>query len=194
MGKRLSKIYTRTGDAGETGLGDGSRIPKDSARVVAMGDIDELNSWLGLLIEELKVADADHTVDIVNYLSYCQHRIFDLGGEVSIPGYSIINAAHVSAIESQLDALNANLAPLENFILPGGSRLIATIHMARAVCRRAERALVTLSHDAQINAEGLKFLNRLSDYLFVTARHYARVSGTPEVLWQKDDKPSSQET
>lgn len=183
MGKRLSKIYTRTGDQGETGLGDGNRIRKDEPRVEAMGDIDELNSWIGLIVEAL-IAD-DPTQDVGEFLRSQQHRIFDLGGEISIPGFSLINDDHVDAIEKKLDELNAHLPPLENFILPGGSQTIASLHLARSVCRRAERRLVRLSREEEVNAAGLRFLNRLSDFLFVAARHCARVSETPEVLWQK---------
>lgn len=183
MGKRLSKIYTRTGDDGETGLGDGNRIRKDEPRVEAMGDIDELNSWVGLIVEELLACD--ETRGLAEFLRSQQHRIFDLGGEVSIPGFKLIEDGHVGAIESELDAMNEHLPPLENFILPGGSRVIASLHLARSVCRRAERRLVHLAREEDVNAAGIKFLNRLSDFLFVAARHCARVSETPEVLWQK---------
>lgn len=185
MGKRLSKIYTRTGDEGETGLGDGSRIKKTHPRVEAMGSVDELNSSLGVLVEELISAGNDDLVVIATFLRLTQHRIFDLGGELSIPGYEIINADHVAAIEDNLDQLNDHLAPLENFILPGGSRLIASCHMVRAICRRAERDVIALSEVATINAFALEFLNRLSDYLFVVARSCARITGVDEVLWEK---------
>lgn len=144
MGKRLSKIYTRTGDRGETGLGDGQRVSKGDPRVEAIGDIDELNSWIGMLVEEL-LQESNRFATVADFLRQCQHRIFDLGGEVSIPGHSIVQAQHVEAIEVQLDDLNKQLPPLENFILPGGSRLIATLHLARSVCRRAERTLVALA-------------------------------------------------
>ncbi len=183
MGKRLSKIYTKTGDQGETGLGDGNRIDKDAPRVEAMGDIDELNSWIGMIVEGLGSETA--LDDVADFLRAQQHRIFDLGGEVSIPGFELIEPRHVEAIEVKLDEMNAELAPLENFILPGGSQLIASIHLARSVCRRAERRLVHLSRSETVNPEGLRYLNRLSDFLFVAARHCARVSETPEVLWQK---------
>ncbi len=183
MGKRLSKIYTRTGDQGETGLGDGNRIGKDEPRVEAMGDIDELNSWIGMIVEELLTSPA--TQELAEFLRSQQHRIFDLGGEVSIPGFKLIESHHVDAIEAKLDEMNADLAPLENFILPGGSHAIASLHLARSVCRRAERRLVRLSRDEDVNPDGLKYLNRMSDCLFVAARHCARVSETPEVLWQK---------
>ncbi len=191
MGKRLSKIYTRTGDQGETGLGDGNRIPKDHARIHAIGSVDELNSNLGLLIEELiLLPDQAALSSITEFLRFCQHRIFDLGGELSIPDFRIINSAHVSNIEIQLDQLNENLAPLENFILPGGSKLIATFHVSRSICRRAEREVIAVSRDESVNPEGIKYLNRLSDYLFVAARYSAKELGINEVLWAKDDGPS----
>ena len=186
MGKRLTKIYTRTGDNGETGLGDGSRVKKDSLRVNAMGDIDELNAHLGLLIEHLKTTDLPNQTDWCDFLRYCQHRIFDLGGEVSIPGFELIQARHTSLIEARLDALNEDLDPLENFILPGGSILIAQCHVARSTCRRAERSLIALAASEAINSAGLQFLNRFSDYLFVLGRAIARASATGEVLWEKD--------
>jgi cob(I)alamin adenosyltransferase len=187
MGKRLSKIYTRTGDKGETGLGDGSRIDKNHPRIEAIGTVDELNSVIGLFIEELIAGDSEGLSQMAVFLRGCQHRIFDLGGELSIPGFEIINASHVAKIERDLDELNAHLAPLENFILPGGSRLIASAHLARAVCRRAERCVVSLNQAEQINEHVLLFLNRLSDYLFVAARTCARITGIDEVLWQKDE-------
>ncbi|MEX2489404.1 MAG: cob(I)yrinic acid a,c-diamide adenosyltransferase [Pseudomonadales bacterium] len=186
MGKRLSKIYTKTGDSGETGLGDGSRISKNMPRVEAMGSVDELNSLLGVLVEEIRSEDNTALIPISEFLRQCQHRIFDLGGELSIPGYAIIHDHHVERIEEALDSINENLAPLENFILPGGSRSIATCHWARSVCRRAERDVVSLGETDEINEAGLKFLNRLSDYLFVAARQIAKVQGIPEVLWEKD--------
>lgn len=189
MGKRLSKIYTRTGDAGTTGLGDGSRVEKDSVRIEAIGSIDELNSWLGLVIESLGAAGHDFT-DLAAFLRQCQHRTFDLGGELSIPGFAIINESHVTAIETEMDRMNETLAPLANFILPGGSRLVAELHLARSVCRRAERDTVTLASESEINAQGLAFLNRLSDFLFVAARYCARQTGVDEVLWEQD-KPAS---
>ena len=136
-----------------------------------------------MIVEEL--ASHAELAEVAAFLRTCQHRAFDLGGELSIPGFSIIESRHVDAIEGSLDEMNAHLEPLANFILPGGSKLVATIHLARAVCRRAERHLVTLAAREEINAEGLKFLNRLSDHLFVTARYAAHVTGTPEVLWEK---------
>ena len=186
MGKRLSKIYTRTGDLGETGLGDGNRIKKDAPRVQAIGSVDEFNSFLGLLIEEIQIQNHADIQPIGDFLRYSQHRIFDLGGELSIPDFRIITEKHVEAVEQQLDELNSDLAPLENFILPGGSKLIATFHLARSICRRAERDLVTLSGETDINADGLKYINRLSDYLFVAARYTAKSQAIEEVLWTKD--------
>ncbi|MBT4492583.1 MAG: cob(I)yrinic acid a,c-diamide adenosyltransferase [Gammaproteobacteria bacterium] len=185
MGKRLSKIYTRTGDGGETGLGDGSRIRKSAPRIEAIGTVDELNSVIGVVVEELIESDKPDLHDIAGFLRSLQHRVFDLGGELSIPGFNIITADHVSAIEENLDTLNEPLPPLENFILPGGSRLIANCHMARAICRRAERTVIALAETEDVNATALEFLNRLSDYLFVLARSCARITGVDEVLWEK---------
>ena len=186
MGKRLTKIYTRTGDKGETGLGDGSRIAKNSLRVTTMGDIDELNAHLGLTIEKLLCIDIAEKAAWSRVLRYGQHRIFDLGGEISIPGFELITARHVELIEEALDALNEDLNPLENFILPGGSVLVAQCHVARSTCRRAERSLIALAASEPINAAGLQFLNRFSDYLFVLARAMTKAAGHDEVLWQKD--------
>ena len=185
MGKRLSKIYTRTGDGGETGLGDGSRVSKTHPRVAAMGSVDELNSMVGLLVEELVSGEAPELKEIAGFLRDVQHRIFDLGGELSIPGFEIIRPEHVAAIETRLDSLNEQLRPLENFILPGGSRLVATCHLARAVCRRAERELALLAQTEAINIYAMEYLNRLSDYLFVAARSCARITGVAEVLWEQ---------
>ena len=185
MGKRLSKIYTRTGDGGETGLGDGRRLGKDHSRVHAMGGCDELNSHLGLVIEEIKLSNEPTLEFLVTFLCRCQHRIFDLGGETSIPGFEIINDDHVTELEQMLDQMNEPLPPLDNFIMPGGSRLIAVIHLARSVARRAERDVVNLARTDEINTAGLRYLNRLSDLLFVTARFVAKETNIPEVLWEK---------
>lgn len=180
MGHRLSKIYTRTGDDGTTGLGDGGRIDKDHPRMQAIGSVDELNSVVGMLIAELEDDDA-----AVPPLTEIQHHLFNLGGELSIPGYSMISAEHVAALEQTLDHFNEELPPLKNFILPGGSRGAAVCHLARAVCRRAERDLVALGRDVQINLAGRHYVNRLSDFLFVLARVLARRNGGQEVLWQQ---------
>jgi cob(I)alamin adenosyltransferase len=185
MGKRLSKIYTRTGDAGETGLGDGNRISKTHPRVEAMGSADELNCTIGVVVEELLEQKNPALTAIANFLRSSQHRIFDLGGELSIPGFEIITGDHVTQIEQQLDDLNQHLDPLENFILPGGSKLIAKVHLARATCRRAERDVIALAEIESVNAPVLQYLNRMSDYLFVVARSCARITGIDEVLWEK---------
>ena len=190
MGNRLSKIYTKTGDLGETGLGDGSRVSKTDPRVEAIGTVDELNSVIGLLVEELTDLGNSELGDIISFLRYSQHRIFDLGGELSIPGYEIINQSHIKKIELDLDRLNSNLEPLKNFILPGGSRLIATAHLARSTCRRAERRVIAISRDPssqenRINANAIRYLNRFSDYLFVVARTCALITGTDEILWEQ---------
>lgn len=191
MGKRLTKIYTRTGDKGQTGLGDGNRVAKTHPRIEAIGAVDELNSALGVLIEELKEENgAVESTDLATTLGFiqnCQHRIFDLGGELSIPGFALITQDHVKAVETELDALNQHLEPLANFILPSGSRLIAQCHMARSICRRAERQIVSLmeTEAGSVNALTLEYINRLSDYLFVVARYCGLKTGVGEVLWQK---------
>ncbi len=184
MGNRLSKIYTRTGDDGDTGLGDGTRVRKDDARVEAFGTVDELNSLIGLLLtKKLPAKQIEQTLIDV------QHRLFDVGGELSIPDYMTLTAHHVEALESCLDTLNAELAPLKEFILPGGCTEAAICHLARTVCRRAERRLVSLAALETVNPESLCYLNRLSDLLFVMARSLNRQAGHPDVLW-KHERPS----
>lgn len=178
MGHRLSKIYTRTGDAGDTGLGDGSRVPKESARIRALGDIDELNSTLGLLLAE------DLPPDVRDALEGVQHDLFDLGGEISIPGRQAIGDTHVKRLEDLLDAYNANLPPLKEFILPGGSRAAACAHLMRTVCRRAERSIVALGRVEAVSERSRQYLNRLSDLAFVVARLANRHAGRGDVLWQ----------
>jgi cob(I)alamin adenosyltransferase len=177
MGNRLSKIYTRTGDDGSTGLGDGSRVAKDSARVTAYGTVDELNSTIGVVIA-CGVAD-----DIRDHLVRVQHQLFDLGGELCIPGHKAIFDADVDRLETTLDHYNAELPPLKDFILPGGGLAASHCHVARTVCRRAEREVVTLSHHDAVRPEAIRYLNRLSDLLFVLCRVLARASGHGEVLW-----------
>jgi cob(I)alamin adenosyltransferase len=179
MGNRLSKIYTKTGDDGTTGLGDGSRTPKDSARVEAYGSVDELNSTLGALL-----ACADVPDDIRELLVRIQHALFDLGGELCVPGMAMIQAGDVTGLEHVLDKYNAGLPRLKEFILPGGGPAAAQCHVARTVCRRAERRVVTLARQEDVRAEVVHYLNRLSDLLFVLARVLARASGHGEVLWQ----------
>lgn len=186
MGHRLSKIYTRTGDAGTTGLGDGERTSKDAARVRAMGDVDELNSLLGVLLGDIPDAETR------NVLLAIQHDLFDLGGELSIPGSSLLPGSAVERLERAIDQWNETLPPLKEFILPGGTRAAAHCHLARAVCRRAERAIVSLAADETVNAALLEYVNRLSDLLFVLARTLARRDGGTEVLWDRSrlDNPN----
>ena len=179
MGHRLTKIYTRTGDTGETGLGDGTRVPKDSLRVHALGDVDELNSAIGLLLAE------DMPEGIRAALAGIQHELFDLGGEVCIPGHSSMNEAQVSRLEALLDAYNRDLPPLKEFILPGGTRAASLAHLARTICRRAERALVSLARAEPVGSAARKYLNRLSDLLFVLGRVLNRAGGGSDVLWQR---------
>jgi len=180
MGNRLSKIYTRTGDDGSTGLGDGTRVGKDSARVGAYGTVDELNSAIGIVLAcELPPAVAE-------VLTQVQHDLFDLGGELCIPGMAMVHAADVERLEQVLDGFNQDLPPLKDFILPGGGMAAAQCHLARTICRRAERELVALSRHDAVRAEAMHYLNRLSDLLFVIARVLARASGHGEVLWQHE--------
>ena len=181
MGNRLSKIYTRTGDNGTTGLGDGSRVPKDGARVEAYGTVDELNSVLGTL---LAVPGLPEPVGLC--LTEVQHELFDLGGELCIPGHTVIAAAQVARLETELDRFNDSLPPLQDFILPGGGPAAAACHVARAVARRAERRAWTLADTEAVNPEALRYLNRLSDLLFVLARVLARHERGAEVLWRHE--------
>lgn len=183
MGHRLSKITTRTGDAGETGLGDGARVAKDSARIAALGDVDELNSAIGLVLaEEVPQAMRDA-------LEQVQHDLFDLGGELSIPGHAILREEQVESLEKHLEAWNAGLAPLKEFILPGGSRAAAAAHLARTVCRRAERTLVALGRSEPVGESARRYLNRLSDLLFVGGRSLNRAAGRGDVQWHHVRKP-----
>ncbi|UHQ20933.1 cob(I)yrinic acid a,c-diamide adenosyltransferase [Lysobacter sp. KIS68-7] len=184
MGNRLSRIYTKTGDDGTTGLGDGTRVAKDSARVSAYGTVDEANSAIGLLLATpLPGPQADA---IATLLTTIQHQLFDLGGELCIPGHAAIQDTDVTALEAQLDAFNDPLPPLKDFILPGGGEAAARCHLARTIVRRAERETVTLSHHDSVRPEAIRYLNRLSDLLFVLARVLARDSGNGEVLWKHE--------
>ena len=182
MGNRLSKIYTRTGDKGRTGLGDGSRVDKDSLRVETFGTVDELNSLIGLVLS-FEMSDV-----IRDCLTRTQHELFDLGGELCMPGYTLIPETWIDQLENDLDHFNEELPPLKDFILPGGSEPAARCHHARTVCRRAERLLVSLAKTEDINEVSLRYLNRLSDLLFVIARVLARAEGGAEVLWVHGDK------
>lgn len=179
MGNRLSKISTRTGDNGTTGLGDGSRTRKDALRVAVMGDVDELNSHLGVLLAET-LPD-----ELRQQLVAIQHDLFDLGGELCIPGHTMLHAERVAALDELLQTLNAGLTPLKEFILPGGTRAAALAHVARTVCRRAERSLVALKAQEPVSDDALRYLNRLSDLLFVIARTLNLGAGRGDVLWQR---------
>ncbi len=182
MGNRLSKIATRTGDDGTTGLGDGSRIDKDALRVQAMGDVDELNSHIGLLLcDELPA-------DLREELITIQHDLFDLGGELCIPGFVMITDAQVEQLDALLAKYNATLPPLKDFILPGGSRAAAQSHICRTVCRRAERSIVALGKLDKLHSRLRQYVNRLSDLLFVLARILNRHAGGDDVMWEKGRK------
>lgn len=191
MGQRLSKIYTRTGDQGETGLADGRRVGKDHPRVEAMGEVDSLNSQLGLLLAELAHERQTHPSlqELLEVLAPCQHRLFDLGGELAMPDYQAVQESHIEQMEQAIDRWNAELGPLENFILPGGSRLVAQAHICRSSARTAERRCQQLNAQEPLRAIVLAYLNRLSDLLFVTARLMARRQQISEVLWQEASKP-----
>lgn len=180
MGNRLSKIYTRTGDDGTTGLGDGSRVRKDSARVNAYGTVDELNSNIGVLLaQQLDEGMRECLVQV-------QHDLFDLGGELCIPGMAMVFDDDIERLENVLDSFNADLPPLKDFILPAGGMAAATCHVARTVCRRAEREVVSLAQLEDVRPQATRYLNRLSDLLFVLARVLARAGGHGEVLWQHE--------
>lgn len=184
MGNRLSKIYTRTGDKGDTGLGDGSRVDKDHVRVEAFGTVDELNSVIGMILAY------DIPDKIVKYFNRIQHHLFDLGGELCIPGHTALDDSYISFLETTIDELNTDLPNLKEFILPSGGHATSTCHLARTVCRRAERRVVSLAKEETVSPLSIRYLNRLSDLLFVTARVLARAENGSEVLWQpyKDKK------
>lgn len=184
MGHRLSKIYTRTGDQGTTGLGDGSRTDKAGARVASMGEVDELNCIVGLLLSYPVAAG------LREVLIEVQHDLFDLGGELSIPGAEMITGRHVDRLEQAIDHLNEALPALKEFILPGGSQDAAVCHLARSVCRRAERRMVDLHAAEPLNPASLAYINRLSDYLFVCARTLARAGAGEEVMWDRARRTS----
>jgi cob(I)alamin adenosyltransferase len=178
-GNRLSRIITRTGDAGTTGLGDGSRTTKDSLRIDAMGEVDELNSSLGVLLcEDIPNAIRSALLDV-------QNDLFDLGGELCLPGMNVIKSMQVERLETQADAFNADLSMLKEFILPGGTRPAALAHLSRTVCRRAERAMVRLHNAEEISEPARRYINRLSDLLFILGRALNKAGGRGDVLWQK---------
>ncbi|HEX6004271.1 MAG TPA: cob(I)yrinic acid a,c-diamide adenosyltransferase [Burkholderiales bacterium] len=178
MSHRLTRIYTRTGDDGTTGLANGTRVAKDDARIEAIGAVDELNSALGVLLAE------DLGADVRDAVTRVQHELFDLGGELSLPRHAALTADHVARLEQSLERFNAGLPPLKDFILPGGTHGAALAHVARASCRRAERRLVALSHREAVPPLALQYLNRLSDLLFVLARVLNRAAGARDVLWK----------
>jgi cob(I)alamin adenosyltransferase len=178
MGHRLSKIVTRTGDAGTTGLATGDRVAKTHPRVAAMGDLDELNSQLGVLLAQPLPEDFSAALGVI------QHRLFDIGGELALPGHIAIGAVHVEQLEAWIERFNAQLPPLKEFVLPGGNAAAAQAHLARAVARRAERALWTVHGETPLNPSALRYLNRLSDLLFVIGRLLARADGGLEVTWR----------
>ncbi|WP_376696290.1 cob(I)yrinic acid a,c-diamide adenosyltransferase [Wenzhouxiangella sp. EGI_FJ10305] len=186
MGNRLSKIYTRTGDDGTTGLGDGSRTAKDSRRVEAFGTVDELNSVIGVVVAGL--SDTEELGKLSSLLLDVQHHLFDLGGELCIPDSEMIADGHIKRLEAELDELNESLPMLKEFILPGGSTAAAHAHLARTVCRRAERRVIALARHEPVNEPAIRYLNRLSDLLFVVARTIARASGAGEVFWNHERK------
>ena len=180
MGKRLSKIFTRTGDDGTTGLANGERIDKSSIRVEVMGNIDELNSLIGV------IGASDVPNDISGYLLNIQHRLFDIGGEIATPGNSVIDPGSVERVEELIDSYNEELSPLKEFILPGGSIPASVCHFARSICRRCERSLVRLAHDEFLNPETLRYINRLSDLLFVLARTLNQEKDGKEIFWDSE--------
>ena len=181
MGNRLSKIYTRTGDTGTTGLGDGTRIDKEHIRIEAYGTVDEANSAIGMVL-----AVAGLPAAISTCLTTVQHELFDLGGELCIPGHRVITEAYVTRLEDSLDGFNETLPPLKEFILPGGGPAAAACHLARTIVRRAERRVWTLSRVEAVAPEVPRYLNRLSDLLFVVARVLARQESGSEVMWKRE--------
>ena len=187
MGHRLSKIYTRTGDSGTTGLGDGSRVAKDDLRITALGDVDELNATIGVLRSQISISPIEDKATWDKSLSLIQHWLFDLGGEVCIPGFNLVQPVSIDFLENDIDRINEALPMLKDFILPAGSLSCSYAHQARAVCRRAERSVMSVhSLDQNIQATSLQLLNRLSDWLFVASRTFQRAEGCSEVLWQKN--------
>ena len=180
MGNRITKIYTKTGDSGSTGLGDGSRTLKCSDRINAIGTVDELNSSIGLLLTE------SLPEQVRDFLNSVQHELFDIGSELSVPGYRVINDSHITRIEEALDKINEELTPLKEFILPGGSRGAALAHQARTICRRAERSLIQLEQVEKVEEPIKKYLNRLSDYLFVACREINKFAGVTDVYWKNN--------
>lgn len=185
MSNRLTKITTRGGDKGETSLGDGARVAKDDPRIQLIGDVDELNSWIGVVMSHLGEGEVFATLELV------QHDLFDLGGGLCFPGAPLLSEAHVERLDIAGAALNENLPPLKEFILPGGAPEISFMHIARTVCRRVERAIATMARTDETAATALAYLNRLSDYLFIASRFEAKRMGVEEIYWRKDASLSS---
>lgn len=185
MSNRLTKIVTRGGDKGETSLGDGTRVPKDDARIALLGDVDELNCWVGVVVSHLEKGAVAET------LTGVQHDLFDLGGALSLPGAPLLSERHLARLDDAAAELNKDLPPLKEFILPGGAPALAWLHVARTVARRVERSMATFMRDNPDAAAALQYLNRLSDYLFIAARFEAKRVGIPEVFWRKDESLSS---
>ncbi len=185
MANRLSKIVTRGGDKGETSLGDGTRVAKDDPRIALIGDIDELNSVIGVAIAHLGEGE------VQGALVAAQHDLFDLGGALCFPGAPLLSEAHVNRIDEAAASLNETLPPLEEFILPGGAPAIAFLHVARTVCRRVERAMAGFAREEETAAFALQYLNRLSDFLFIASRFEAKRMGVAETLWRKEHSISS---
>lgn len=184
MSNRLTKIVTRGGDKGETSLADGTRLAKDDARIALMGDVDELNSWIGVVIAH---SGAGSLADL---LTGVQHDLFDLGGGLCFPGAPLLSERHVARLDEAAADMNANLPPLKEFVLPGGAPSVAFCHVARTVCRRVERAMAAFLRAAPEAALALQYLNRLSDVLFIAARVEARRLGAAEVTWRKENSIS----
>ena len=180
MANRLSKIYTRTGDQGKTGLADGSRVDKFHFRIESLGNIDELNSIIGIVLTENMPDDKKAILERV------QHDLFDIGGELSIPNHIVITDKKINFLESSLDEMNNELQPLKEFILPGGSKISSYCHLARTVCRRVERDLFKLAQTDKVNEASLKYINRLSDMLFVLARFLNKINHLNDIFWKKD--------
>lgn len=189
MGYRISKVYTGTGDSGTTGMADGTRLAKSHPRIEAMGELDSLNSQLGLLLALLQ---EQHHGEIHDVLAPYQHLLFDLGGELAMPEYQVIQSAHIRQMEQQIDHWTSQLPPLKDFILPGGSQAIAQAHLCRSAARTAERRCQSLHESEPQRAEVLGFVNRLSDLLFVAARLIALHSGRSEILWQAQPAPQAE--
>ncbi len=180
MANRLTKIYTKTGDDGKTGLGDGSRIDKFNSRIEGLGSIDELNSIIGIILSE------DIPIEESEWLEKIQHDLFDIGGELSIPNFTRLGILKVEFLESKIDSMNKDLPPLKEFILPGGSKVSSYTHLARTICRRVERNLFKLNQSDTVNKFSLKYINRLSDFLFVLARHLNKSKNINDIFWKKN--------